>query len=115
MKRVKVLNKATGEVILGNVNIADNFIYRFKGLMGRKGLDHGEALLIKPCSSVHSFHMKFLFDVAFVDKNNRVIHIIHSMKPWLLSPVVRNSKYVIEASGDYFKTKLKVDDEIEII
>jgi hypothetical protein len=37
------------------------------------------------------------------------------MKPGKTSPIIRTSKYVIETAGDYLKTKLKVDDEIDII
>lgn len=115
MKMVKILNKSTNEVILDKAYIAATFLERLRGLIGKKSLEQGEALVIKPCSSVHSFHMKFLFDVAFIDKNNKAIHIIHSMRPWKTSTVVKNSEFVIETSGDYFKNKLKVDDEIEII
>jgi uncharacterized membrane protein (UPF0127 family) len=115
MKTVKIKNKRTNEVILEKVYVADTFFERLKGLMGKKGLEPGEALLIKPCSSVHSFHMKFLFDVAFFDKNNKMVHVIHSMKPLKTSPVIRKSKFAIETSGDYLKTKLQADDEIEIL
>lgn len=115
MKTVRIKNKSENEMILEKVSIADSFLSRFKGLMGKKGLDTGEALLIKPCNSVHSFHMKFLFDVAFIDQNNKAIHIIHSMRPWKASPVIRGAEYVIETSGDYLTNRLKVGDEIEII
>ena len=115
MKTVIVFNKTTNELILDKVHLANSFLRRFKGLIGKRGLVPGEALLIRPCSSVHSFHMKFLFDVAFIDENNKVIYIIHSMKPWKCSPVIKKSKYVIETAGDYLNIKLKVDDEVEIL
>lgn len=115
MKTVRIRNKTNNEVILEEVYVADNFFTRLRGLTGKNGLKPGEALLIKPCNSVHSFHMKFLFDVVFIDKDYKVIHIINSMKPWKTSPVFRKAKFVIETTGDYLSARLSTDDEIEII
>ncbi len=115
MKTVGIRNKTTGEIILNHVHVADTFAGRFRGLIGRKSLKQGEGLLIRPCSSVHSFHMRFSFDAAFINSSNKVVFIIHSMPPWKVSPVVRNSEYVIEALGSSLNTNLKVDDEVEII
>ena len=41
---------------------------RAKGLLGRAGMDPGEALWIVPCSSIHTFFMRFPIDVLFLDE-----------------------------------------------
>ncbi len=33
-----------------------------------------------PCNSIHSIGMKFDFDAVFLDKELRVVHLMHAMK-----------------------------------
>ena len=71
--------------------------------------------MIKPCNSIHTFGMKFPIDVAFVDKDNKVIHIMARTEKGKISPVIKGSKYVIEAgSGEFESKSLEVGDMIEI-
>jgi len=67
-----------------------------KGLLGRDGMEAGEGLYIRPCSSIHSFFMKFLFDAAFVDGDGKVLHVIRAMKPWRISRIVVGAVGVVE-------------------
>lgn len=107
--------ESAGVLVLDRVNCADSFIKRLKGLLGSLGLNTGEGLIIKPCNSVHTIGMKFAIDVAFVDKDNIVLRIIDNMQPGKLSPVVKGSAYVVEASAGAFKGKIGVGDKIELI
>ena len=67
-----------------------------KGLLGRDGLGAGEGLVIRPCTSIHSFFMRFRFDAAFVDRDGKILHVIHAMKPWRMSRIVWKSDRVVE-------------------
>lgn len=101
--------------LLDDVKIADSFSTRLKGLLGKSGLEPGEGLVIKPCNSIHTFGMKFPIDVAFVDKNDVVVHIMHSVPKGKTSPIIKGAKYVIEArAGDFKARNLEVGDRIEI-
>lgn len=73
-----------------------SFGTRLKGLLGRKGLEEGEGVFIRPCNSIHSFFMKFRFDAAFVDGDGKVLHLIRSMKPWRISKIVVGAAGVVE-------------------
>ncbi|MGI9018605.1 MAG: DUF192 domain-containing protein [Euzebya sp.] len=55
------------------VEVADTARSRRIGLLGRDGLDG--ALWLAPAKQVHSFRMRFDLDVAFVDKDGRVLHV----------------------------------------
>ena len=48
------------------IRTAYGFGRRLAGLIGRPGLETGEALLIPRCRSVHTIGMRFPIDVAFV-------------------------------------------------
>ncbi|WP_281349421.1 DUF192 domain-containing protein [Paraburkholderia hayleyella] len=48
---------------------------RMRGLLGRDQLADNEALLLKPCRSIHTFGMRFAIDVLFLDRHQRVVAI----------------------------------------
>lgn len=83
-------------VLVEQVQVADRFWTRFKGLLGRQHLSESEGLLIRPCHSVHTMGMKFVIGVVFLDAENRVLHLIEEMKPSRFSPLIRGSKQVLE-------------------
>lgn len=111
----EIYNLSKGNKLLDNVKIADSFFTRLKGLLGESGLRPGEGLVIKPCNSIHTFGMKFPIDVAFVDKNNMIVHIMEDIPKGKMSPIVKGAKYVIETRAGEYKAKgLEVGDIIEI-
>src|SRR5690349_21122530 len=68
---------------------------RFKGLLGRSGLDDGEGLLIRPTSSIHMFFMRFPIDAVFLDENLVVRKVVPELKPWRIA-AARGAKSVVE-------------------
>ncbi|WP_416394982.1 DUF192 domain-containing protein [Allohahella sp. A8] len=64
---------------------ADTFFGRLRGLMGKASLPEGEALMFTPCSSVHTFFMRFAIDVVYLDKERRIVKICEQLKPWRMS------------------------------
>lgn len=72
---------------------------RFKGLLGRGRLAPATGLWIAPCNSVHCFFMRFAIDVLYLDSQQRVIAIRHTLKPWNLS-LHLSARSVIELAAD---------------
>ncbi|SHK33129.1 hypothetical protein SAMN05216582_102129 [Selenomonas ruminantium] len=62
---------------------ADTFFRRFRGLMLRKELPAGKGLLIAPCSSIHMCFMRFAIDAIWVDKDMNILKISRNVKPWI--------------------------------
>ena len=62
---------------------ASNPIARLKGLalLREHDLPAGHALLVRPCSSVHTFGMRFAVDVAFAAGDGRVLRVIRGVPP----------------------------------
>ena len=73
--RRRVVNTSKSTVLADKAEIANSFVKRLVGLLNRKSLGQGEALILSPSNSIHSFFMHFTFDAVFVDKNNKVIAI----------------------------------------
>lgn len=70
---MQLVNKSNGNILANNIEIAGDFIKRLRGLQGRSGLNKGEALLLYPCSSIHTFFMNFPIDALFIDRNAIVL------------------------------------------
>lgn len=75
---------------------------RMRGLLGRDGLPTGHALLITPCSAIHTLGMKFAIDVRFYDRNGYCVREVLNVPPgrfWVGGG--RRAKSVLEcAAGD---------------
>jgi uncharacterized membrane protein (UPF0127 family) len=85
VKQVTVRNQTTGSIIASRASVADSIWPRFKGLMLHPPLAEGEALLIRPCNSVHMFFMRFPLDVVFTDRHGVVVKVARGLKPWRMA------------------------------
>lgn len=113
---MKLINSKNGKIIAEEVEIADNFFTRFKGLLGREGLNNGMALHIIPCTSIHSCFMKFKFDAIFINKKNQIIHLAENMPAWRFSKTCFSARSIIELPAGVIKeTDTFVGDFLEFI
>lgn len=98
--------------VLATAVIADDRRARRRGLLGRSEIEG--ALVLRPCRQVHTFGMRFVIDVAFVDALGTIRRIV-TMPPQRISRVVIGSAYVIEATaGAFARWDLRVGDQVEI-
>lgn len=95
-REIAVIDATRGVVLAERVRVATSFAARFLGLMGRGTLAPGEGLLIDPCSSIHTFFMRFPIDVLYVGSDHVVRRIDHAMRPWRFGPLNTGAQYVIE-------------------
>ncbi len=92
--KTTVIQRADGDVIC-TAQIADSMMTRGVGLLSKKSLPEEEGLLIKPCTSVHTFFMRFPIDILCLDKTNTVVKGVR-MKPNRFSFGGKGSKTVLE-------------------
>ena len=76
------LHASNGRIVCESCLVADRPFGRMKGLLGRRSLQSGEGLLLRPASSVHTFFMRFTIDVVFLDRDLRVLSIARDLRPW---------------------------------
>lgn len=95
-----------------NIIVADTFLKRFKGLMGKQ--DFKDGLLFKNLtdSSIHTMFMRFEIDVYFIDKN-KIIYDKVSLKPWKFYRPEKQAKYILETRKN--KLKLNIGDKLDLI
>ncbi|NNN21888.1 MAG: DUF192 domain-containing protein [Acidimicrobiales bacterium] len=83
-----------------------------KGLLGRKNFDG--AMLIRNTKGVHTFGMHFAIDVAFLDRDLKVL-ATRSVRPWRISMPSMKAHNVLEAEvGAFERWGLNVGDVLEI-
>ena len=98
--------------VLAHVEVADSFAARLKGLMGRRDLEG--AILLRPARSVHTIGMRFAIDVAYCDKDLRVLCTL-TMRPLRIGRPRPKAHAVIEArAGAFQRWGLEAGDTLEI-
>jgi len=99
--------------VLASLETASGARGRAKGLLGRDGIEG--ALLLRPSMSVHTLGMRFPIDVAYCDKNLRVLDVVCAMQPWRVGRPRVHARVVIEAeAGSFERWSLKIGDELEV-
>ncbi|SRR6056297_1849465 len=94
MRRLRDAN--TGEIVLSQLEIADSFWKRFKGLQFRDPLPPDRGLLIAPCSSLHTCFMRFTIDVVMLDRERVVVGVKKNLRPWRACFCHRSTFQVLE-------------------
>jgi uncharacterized membrane protein (UPF0127 family) len=91
-----VLVQRTGALLCERLEKADTWRTRLVGLLGRDGLAPGAGLLLDPCSSVHTFFMRFTIDVAFLDAAGVVVAVSPGLRPWRATRVHLRARRTLE-------------------
>jgi hypothetical protein len=69
---------------------------RLAGLMFRRGLQPGSAIVLEPCNGIHTCFMRFPVDVVFISFEWEVLRIAPAVPPWRFIPWVSGSRRVVE-------------------
>ena len=98
MKTVS-LKTVEGQVVCERCLVADSPWPRMRGLLGRRGLESGEGLLLKPAGSVHTFFMRFSIDIVFLSREGDVLKVARALPAWRLAGA-RRAKAALELGAD---------------
>ncbi|MGW5674575.1 DUF192 domain-containing protein [Streptomyces sp. NPDC003860] len=93
------LGVPTGEPGGVAVEIAASYGTRRRGLLGRDGI--AGALLLTRCNCVHTVGMRFAIDVAYLDRELRVVDL-HTLPPGRLALPRLRARHVLEARAGAF-------------
>jgi uncharacterized membrane protein (UPF0127 family) len=101
-------------IVCSQCEVAERTLARMKGLLGRTGLGPGKGMLITPAPSVMTFFMRFPIDVVFLDRDWRVVKVVHRLRPWR----VAGARHAIAAlelpAGTAEACSLQVGDVLEL-
>jgi uncharacterized protein len=109
------VNSQSMAQICSELRFAISFKDRLFGLIF-KNIKKGQGFVINDCNSIHTFWMRYKIDVVFLDKNNKIIKLYESFKPFRVTPVIKFSSCIIEfpefAIKDLF---LKTGDQLKFV
>ncbi|MGZ3692406.1 MAG: DUF192 domain-containing protein [Pseudobdellovibrio sp.] len=104
------------ELLIEQLEVAESFFSRAKGLLGRRHLPGSQALWIKPCRDIHTFFMKFSIDCVFLDNQMQIIKIVPNLGPFkIVGPFWKSSSVIELNSGFTEEKKLKVGDRLYVV
>ena len=112
--RYGLWNARTGEQVAGSVVAAFDSSSRRRGLLGRGGLGPGEALILAPCSTIHTAFMRFPLDLLFLDRGGRVLKTSAGVRPWRVRAAWRAFAVVELAAGSLERSGTAPGDVVEL-
>lgn len=92
----RLVNARNGAVLAERVETAGSLWERLRGLLGRPGLPPGDALRIEPCTSIHTFFMRFPIDAAFLRGDGTVLRAISDLRPFRATRIYPAAAMVVE-------------------
>ena len=106
------LRREDGRIVCERCVVADRAHRRMRGLMGRRRLDAGQGMVLRPAFAIHTHFMRFPIDVVFLDSDQVVIGIEKEVKPWRTASC-RGAREVVElAAGECDRRGLEVGDRV---
>lgn len=116
---MKLTNLNTHETLIPDLEVANTFASRSRGLLGRDALALDQALWIWDCRWVHTFGMRFPIDLIYVNRKLEVKKTVSRMKPGRLGWPVFSAWSVIELRAGFLEQfpvnlgdKLHVDHSV---
>lgn len=109
-----LVNERTGSVVASVLEAAVESKARNRGLLGRDHLPETHALVLAPCSSVHTFFMRFPIDIAFVARDGRVLKVVERLGAWRIAASLRAFATIEFAAGVLGRDALAAGDRLRI-
>ena len=86
-----------------------------EGLLRRDGLDPGVAVVLAPCSAIHTLFMRFPIDVVFVSRDGTVAKVCARVKPWRAAVAFGAFAAIEMAAGAAVKCRTNVGDRLHLV
>lgn len=105
-----ILNRTQNRTLSEKVLYCRSLFQRIRGLLGTFK-EEAYACWLIPCSSIHTFGMKYPIDLYFLNRRQQIVKIMRNVPPFRCSPIVWKAYSVIEfpAGAD---TESQVGDEL---
>lgn len=111
---MKLYNRSNGVRLAERLQEATTFLRRFRGLMLTQSLPSDQALLIRPCRSVHTFFMRYAIDVLYLDEAGNIVGTDELLAPGRIGTRYAGARSVVELpAGTIRSTKTAAGHRVE--
>ena len=112
--KIRNLSKSDLPYLCYSAQIPKTLIKKGFGLTICNNFEDFDGFLIENCKIIHSFFMRFSFDVIFLNAEFEVIAMYLDFKPFRVSKYVKKSKYVLELpKGSIKKFNICLKNKLE--
>lgn len=101
---MELWNLTLRQRLASHVVLADRWWRRLRGLMGRRHWPADHAMVITPCTSIHTWFVRFPIDVIYLDAQGSVLRVVEDLRPWRMSFGPRRTACVVELCGGTLAT-----------
>jgi uncharacterized membrane protein (UPF0127 family) len=108
-------HERTGRAIATTLELAGDSKSRRKGLLGRAAMAPDSALIIAPCSAVHTFFMRFSIDVVFTNRSGEIQALRPAVRPWRVAICFAAFAVVELPAGTAERLQMSVGDRVVIV
>lgn len=120
---MKIRNKSNKKIIFKDIEIAQSYVSRMKGLSGREELGCDGLMMAFPYEGRHSIwmpNMKFAIDIVYISGDGRIVDIKQNAKPLSFNPMTwrvfwpkEKAKYILETAANSSKGRMKIGDALD--
>jgi uncharacterized protein len=115
MARAVTIASPDGPVVCERCVLADSALRRVRGLLGRKSIDSGEGILLRPAPAIHTWFMRFAIDAVFLDRDLTVLSVRPELRPWRMARQ-RGARAVLELpAGEAQRRSVRPGDRLEVL
>ncbi len=114
---VYVYNQTRDTFVATEVTVADTFVRRLVGLLGKtkRWARPGHGMWIIPSHGVHTVGMLFPIDLVFLGPNKHVVYIEEHVRPFRISKISMRANSVLELPPHtVFRTGTRIGDTLVI-
>lgn len=111
---LRLRNVRNGQTLATALETAFDSAARRRGLLGRDRLPKGTALIIAPCSAVHTCFMRFRVDIVFARRDGHVEKTRSAVPPWRLTGTLRGFAVIELPAGVVEQSDTRAGDLLEI-
>src|ERR1700736_956549 len=114
---IYVYNKTRETFIATEATVADSYLRRLIGLLGKtkRWARLGSGLWIVPSRGVHTIGMLFPIDLIFLGKDKEVVYVEEHVRPFRISKVSLKAASVLELPPHtIYRSGTKIGDRLEI-
>jgi uncharacterized protein len=108
-----ITSLTNGAILADKAIFASGLLEIMKGLLGTESMEEGTALVLDPCTSIHTFFMKYSIDAIAVGSDGQVLATYHTLRPFRLSRIhPRAARFVELPAGTAKRAGLKNGDTL---
>ena len=110
-----VYNQTRETTLATRVVVADTFLSRLIGLLGKTSLAPDTGIWLLPANAIHTFGMRFRFDVVLIDRSYRVVGLRKGIRPFSATWPNFRAHSVLELPEDTLaRSRTEVGDQLRI-